>query len=66
MSDEEHQSILDLMEDDDWALILDPEGNLKGLFIPEGKEEDEVPPNIVYLMEEFFGIDFDDELHTVH
>ena len=45
----------------DWAIIIGDDGNLKGLFIPDGKDEDEVPESIVYIMENFFGVDFDDD-----
>ena len=38
----------DALEDDDWGLIISSDGSLKGLFIPEGKEEEEgeiaIPP----------------------
>ena len=60
MSDEK-ESFYDQLGDDDWALIIGTDGNLKGMFIPEGKDEDEVPASIVYIMENYFGIDFDDD-----
>ena len=72
MSDEEKQSLYDQLGEDDWALIIGSDGTLKGMFIPEGKDEDEVPQSIVYIMERYFGIDFseDDEEasdgHTIH
>ena len=33
----------------DWGLIIDNNGRLKGLFIPEGSSEDDVPENIIQL-----------------
>ena len=33
----------------DWGLIIDKKGNLKGLFIPDGSSEDDVPENIIQL-----------------
>mgnify|MGYP003628515203 FL=1 len=33
----------ELMNDDDWALIFGPNGEVKGVFIPEGKEPTDVP-----------------------
>ena len=47
----------DALEDDDWGLIISSEGELKGLFIPEGKEEDDVPKQIVDMCVRCFGID---------
>ena len=48
--------------DSDWAIIIGDDGNLKGLFIPQGKDEDLVPESIVTIMAEYFGIDFDEEI----
>jgi hypothetical protein len=62
---EDHQderlSLYDQLEEDDWALIIGSDGSLRGMFIPEGKDEDEVPESIVYIMENYYGIDFSDE-----
>ena len=41
----------------DWGLIIDKKGNLKGLFIPDGSSEDDVPANIIQLCCNQFGID---------
>ena len=41
----------------DWGLIIDKKGNLKGLFIPDGSTEDDVPENIIQLCCGQFGID---------
>jgi hypothetical protein len=67
MSQEDLQSELQL-DKDDWALIFSNDGNLKGLYIPVGKEDDEVPESLVHIMEEYFGIDFDDDelYQTIH
>jgi hypothetical protein len=58
---EESKTMEDHLEDNDWALIIGGDGNLKGLFMPDGKDENEVPHSIVYIMERFFGIDFNDD-----
>ena len=58
--------------DSDWGLIIDKNGRLKGLFIPEGSDEDDVPDNIIQLCcnqfginpEEFYGPD--NEHATLH
>jgi hypothetical protein len=58
---------------DDWAIIIGSDGNLKGMFIPDGKDEEEVPESILYIMEKYFGIDFNEvdeeetsDGHTLH
>jgi hypothetical protein len=58
--------IEDMLDTGDWALIFDNEGNLKGLFIPEGQDEEFVPENIVRIMEDFFGIDLSEDSVTLH
>lgn len=56
----------DIMDKEDWALIFDQSGRLKGIFIPEGKEEDEVPQALLDVMN-LFNLDMDDaEDATVH
>ena len=60
------------LEDDDWGLIVDKTGKLKGLFIPDGADEDDVPEEIIQLCIRYFGIDpeefysDDNENPTVH
>lgn len=45
------------LEDDDWGLIVDNNGRLKGLFIPDGYEEDDIPDAVIQLCIQQFGID---------
>ena len=45
------------MEDDDWGIIIGKGGELKGMFIPEGDDEAEVPEIIIKLCKEYWGID---------
>ena len=37
------------LEDDDWGLIIGKDGTLKGMFIPEGDSEAEVPEAIIQI-----------------
>ena len=50
--------------EDDWAIIIGNDGNLKGVFIPSGKDEELVPESIVAIMAQYFGVDFHDEDET--
>ena len=52
------------LEEDDWGLIISSEGKLKGLFIPDGKDEDEVPAEILVLCRKYFGIDVHDDVYS--
>ena len=65
MMNEDHQdedlSLYDQMDEEDWALIIGSDGSLKGMFIPDGKDEEEVPHSIIHIMENYFGIDFSDD-----
>jgi hypothetical protein len=45
------------LADDDWGLIIGEDGSLKGLFIPHGANEDDVPECIIRLCVTQFGID---------
>jgi|TARA_B100000959_G_scaffold41018_1_gene40778 hypothetical protein len=56
------------LEDDDWGLIITASGDLKGLYIPKGKEEEEVPIAIQDICESFFGVDWEDndKFQTIH
>ena len=45
------------LEDDDWGLIISKDGTLKGMFVPEGSEEEEVPEAIVQICKNYFGTD---------
>lgn len=59
--DTEYVTFDDSLGDEDWGLILDSEGQLKGLFIPKGKEDDVFPQKIVDLCMEAFGIDITED-----
>ena len=59
----------DSLEDGDCGLIFGPNGELKGLFIPEGKEEQTVPEAIIRICQNFYGVDLtddDDTNRTLH
>ena len=47
--------------EEDWGLIFDSEGGLKGIYIPKGKEDDTVPESIVEICEKYFGVDLEEE-----
>lgn len=53
------------LEEDDWGIIIGKNGELKGMFIPEGEEETDVPPVIVKMCKDYFGIDVTAEV-TIH
>jgi hypothetical protein len=56
------------LEDDDWGLIVSNTGELKGLFIPDGKDDDDVPEAIVKLCATYFGVSEEEfyEGPTIH
>ena len=56
------------LEEDDYGFILDKEGNLKGIWVPEGMEDEEVPEAIVLLIKEKWGVDPNDDViyGTIH
>ena len=64
----EYITMDDALEDDDWGLIINASGELKGIYIPKGSEDEEVPEAIIGICETFFGDDWDEEdtFRTVH
>ena len=63
MSNDEDKTLEAQLDKDDWAIIIGKDGNLKGLFIPEGTDEDLVPESIVEIMAEYFGVEYDEEIN---
>lgn len=56
------------LDDTDFGLIIcSKTGRLKGLWIPQGQDEDNVPQTIVDVCLDYFGIDPNDpENETLH
>ena len=55
-------SLDQFMEDEDWAIIFDRNGRVKGLYIPEtaSENDEDVPEQIVEILERA-GIDLEVE-----
>lgn len=51
----------DTLDKDDYGFILDKEGKLKGIWVPQGHEDEDVPEPIVELLKEKWGIDVNDD-----
>ena len=60
----EKSTLTDNLEDDDWALVIGPDGELKGVYIPEAHDEESVPEAIVEILEQYYDIDFYDDDDT--
>ena len=58
----------DFLTADDYGFIVcSKTGVLKGLWIPENQEEEEVPETIVNICKDYFNIDPNqDEDYTIH
>jgi hypothetical protein len=56
------------LEEDDYGLIVGSDGSLKGIWVPEGSEDAEVPDVIVELCKDYFGMDniIDDDDGYLH
>ena len=55
-------SLDQFMEDEDWAIIFDRNGRVKGLYIPEtaSENDEDVPEQIIEILERA-GIDLEDD-----
>jgi hypothetical protein len=51
----------DTIDEDDYGFILDTNGNLKGIWVPQGAEDEDIPDAIVNLIQEKWGIDVNKE-----
>lgn len=57
------------LEDDDYGIVVNRNGNVKGIWVPrELATEEEIPATIARLCIEYFGIDPNDDSNyqTVH
>jgi hypothetical protein len=63
MHDLEFGSTLD---EDDYGLIISKDGMLKGVWIPETHDEEEIPEVIVELCKNYFGLDPNNDERTIH
>ena len=54
-----------LMEKDDWALIFGADGRIKGIFIPQGSEEYDVPATMLAMLQAV-GIDMFTDGASLH
>jgi len=53
------------LSDSDYGLIIGKDGTLKGIWIPKGKEDDEIPDEIASICISKFGIDPNDGSEVV-
>ena len=55
------------MTDEDFGLVIGPNGELKGLFVPENDHAKHgfVPETILAILEDVYGMDLGDEA-TIH
>ena len=60
-------SFEDSLEDTDFGLIISSEGELKGMYMPAGKDElDYVPEEIVQILYQVYGMDINTDSATIH
>ena len=68
MAEHDYLGFEDTLDDTDYGFVLDKEGNLKGIWVPQGQEDEDVPEAIVELLKDKWGVDpNDDSLYgTIH
>ena len=65
----ESQSLENMLDDDDYAVIIGSDGTLKGIYIPDNiEDEDFIPDPVVQLINTALGFDISDEDNypTIH
>jgi hypothetical protein len=55
----------EIMEKDDWALIFGDDGRIKGIFIPQGSQEIDVPTEMLMMLQSA-GINMFEDGDTLH
>ena len=65
MREQQTVTFEETLDSDDWGLIIGKDGSLKGMFIPEGEDEEEVPQTIIDICIKYFGVAPTEE-HTIH
>ena len=62
-------SFEDSLEDTDFGLIISSKGELKGMYMPEGADEEEigfVPEEIVQILHQVYGVTITEDTATIH
>ena len=54
----------DIMDHDDWALIFSADGSVRGIFIPLGKTEEDIPDSLLNILN-LFEVDLHDAKDAV-
>jgi hypothetical protein len=61
MAQRKYVGFVDLLEDDDYGIIVGTDGEIKGVWIPRGYEHQDVPQPIIDFCIKHFGIDITDQ-----
>tara|TARA_Y100001937_G_scaffold115395_1_gene166119 strand:+ start:145 stop:345 length:201 start_codon:yes stop_codon:yes gene_type:complete len=49
------------LDEDDYGIIIGSDGILKGIWVPEHLENDQIPAGIARFMKDTFGVDPNDQ-----
>jgi len=69
MARHDYMGFSETLEEDDYGLIVDKDGNIKGIWVPQHLEDaEEIPASIASMCQLHFGVDPNDEVNyqTVH
>lgn len=56
MTSRKYIGFIDLLEDDDYGIIIGSDGEIKGLWVPKDYDYDDIPEPIVDFCVKHFGI----------
>ena len=62
-------SFEDSLDDTDFGLIISSKGELKGMYMPEGADEEQigfVPEEIVQILYQVYGMNITEDTATIH
>jgi len=69
MARHDYMGFSETLEEDDYGLIVDKDGNIKGIWVPQHLEDVEtLPQSIVAICQLHFGVDPNDDSNyqTLH
>jgi hypothetical protein len=62
-------SFEDSLDDTDFGLIISSKGELKGMYMPDGTDEEQigfVPEEIVQILYQVYGMNITEDSATIH
>lgn len=64
MPNRKYVGFVDILDDDDYGIIVGADGEIKGVWVPKDHEYSEVPQPVVDFCIKHFGVDLNEEANN--